>query len=158
LDLNSRGGFGGGGDINQRAQSMFGRYSGIWTEIVSRTKDVKGYPVKMSFAFAFGGEQCKNAQQPQQQQGTDNSAPASTTGGVAGQMVGKLGSLFHRKKDDAQPAADSAGQPQSPALLPGGLIPLVTMSSELVSVSTDSVSAELFEIPADFKKIERQAD
>jgi hypothetical protein len=148
-----------GQDISQRAQAMFGQYKGIWTQIASKTKDVKGYPVKMSFAFAFGGEQCKNAQSsPQQSNGNDSSSGASNTpGGLAGQIGGKLGSLFHRKKDDSKtPAAGDSTAPA--AALPAGLVPLITMSSELVSVSTDSASPGLFEIPADFKKIEPKTD
>jgi len=156
LDLSSgRGAY--SGDITQRAQSMFGRYAGIWSEIATRTRDVKGYPVKMTFAFAFGGDQCKNAQSKQQE-----SDSGSTPAGVAGQIGSKLGSLFHRKKDDSQAApaatdpAASATQPAPAPALPDGLVPLVTMSSELVSVSTDKVNAELFEVPADFKKVEHQ--
>ena len=149
LDLTTgRGGF-GGGDINQRAQSMFGRYQGIWSEIVARTKDVKGYPVKTSFAFAFGGTQCKNVQSQQQQD--SGSDTAGTSGGLAGQVAGKLGSMFHRKKDDSQAAADPAA-PAPVTALPDGLVPLITMTSELVSVSTAGVAADLFEVPADFKK------
>ncbi|MGH8209198.1 MAG: hypothetical protein ACRETD_02910 [Steroidobacteraceae bacterium] len=160
LDLTSGRGV-NGADITQRAQSMFGRYSGIWGELAKKTRDVKGYAVKMSFAFAFGGEQCKNALS--QQQGSDG-AIASTPGGLAGQIGGKLGSLFHRKKDDSRSTTattDPAAQPAQPALapaLPAGLVPLVTLSSELVSVSTDNVSPDVFEVPADFKKIERQGD
>ncbi|MDB6011977.1 MAG: hypothetical protein JWL65_4227 [Gammaproteobacteria bacterium] len=155
LDLTSgHGGFGGGGDINQRAQAMFGRYQGIWSEIGAKTKDLKGYPVKTTFAFAFGGEQCKNAQQPPQQN-SDNST-SSTPGGLAGQVAGKLGSMFHRKKDDTQaaPASTDPAAPAAAPALPDGLIPLITMNSELVSISTAGVSADLFEVPADFKKAE----
>jgi hypothetical protein len=151
LDLTSgRGGF-GGGDINQRAQSMFGRYQGIWSEVVARTKDVKGYPVKTSFAFAFGGTQCKNVQSQQQQD--SGSDTAGTPGGLAGQVAGKLGSMFNRKKDAPQAAADPAAPAPAPAL-PDGLVPLITMTSELVSMSTAGVGADLFEVPADFKKTE----
>ena len=159
LDLGSGRGAYGAGDISQRAQSMFGRYAGIWGEIASKTRDAKGYPVRMSFAFAFGGEQCKNAP-TQQPQGSDGGT-ANTPGGLAGQMAGKLGSLFHRKTDDSQSATDPAAQPAQAAsvpILPGGLVPVVTLSSELTSVSTDSVSADVFEVPADFKKVERQGD
>ena len=42
--LAGRGGAYGSGDINQRAQAMFGRYQGIWSEIVTRLRDVQGYP------------------------------------------------------------------------------------------------------------------
>jgi hypothetical protein len=152
LDLGTgRGGF-GGGDINQRAQSMFGRYQGIWSEVVAKTKDVKGYPVKTSFAFAFGGTQCKSVQSQQQQDSGGDSTP-TTPGGLAGAMAGKLGSMFHKKRDDAPAAADPAAPAPAPAL-PDGLIPLITMTSELVSVSTAPASADLFEVPADFKKTE----
>lgn len=154
LDLGSgRGGPFGGGDINQRAQSMFGRYSGIWSEIAGKMKDAKGYPVKMSFSFAFGGAQCKNAQS-QQQRSADNDD--SGGGGLAGAVAGKLGGLFNRRKNDAP--ADTAAQPGQPAtaaVLPNGLVPIITMSSELLSVSTESVSSAVFDIPGDFKKVER---
>ena len=152
LDLNAgRGGF-GGGDINQRAQSMFGRYQGVWSEIVAKTKDVKGYPVKTSFAFAFGGTQCKSAQSQQQPDSAGDSTP-TTPGGLAGAMAGKFGSMFHKKKDDAPAAGDPSAPAPAPAL-PDGLVPLITMTSELVSVSTAGVSAAVFEVPADFKKTE----
>jgi hypothetical protein len=49
LDLKSGRGAFGGGDIRERARAMFGRYAGIWDQIAAKTKDVKGYPVKMSF-------------------------------------------------------------------------------------------------------------
>ena len=59
--------------------------------------------------------------------------------------------MFHHKKDDSQAAAAA---PADALALPDGLIPIVTLTSELVSVSTDSVSASVFEVPADFKKAE----
>ncbi len=162
LELTSGGGGGafGGSDINQRAQSMFGRYSGIWSEILSKTKDVKGYPVKMSFSFALGGTECKNAKGQQPQQASSDDSSSGGSGSLAGQMAGKLGSLFHRKKDDSQGDAAAAPQAAAPAAvtLPDGLVPIITMSSELISVSTDSVSSSVFDVPTDFKKIERQTD
>jgi hypothetical protein len=142
---------GSGADISRRAQNMFSRYQGIWSEILSKTKGAKGYPVKSSFSFAFGGPQCQNAQQSgdgnasAQNAPADNSTP-TTPGGLAGQMAGKLGSMFHKKKDEQPAATDS--------LLPDGLIPVITLTSELVSFSTDSVSPGVFEVPADYKKTE----
>ncbi len=75
-------------------------------------------------------------------------------------MAGKLGSLFHRKKDDKQTDTGTAATGAAPpaVTLPNGLVPIITMTSELVSVSTDSVSPAIFDVPADFKKIERQTD
>ena len=148
---------GGGGDLSERAQSMFERYKGVWGEILTKTHDLKGYPVKSSFSFGVGGPECKNGQPPPQQsdagasaQGTsaDNSVP-TTTSALAGQVAGKLTSMFHKKKDD-QAAQAAATDP----LLPDGLVPVITMTSELLSVSTDNVSAGVFEVPADFKKTE----
>jgi hypothetical protein len=154
LDMTSGRGAFGGGDIRERARALFGRYSGIWEQIVTKTRDVKGYPVKMSFSFAFGGEQCKNARQQDSDKDGDSSN-SNASGGLAGQMAGKLGSLFHKKKDD-----DSQQPPATPtpSLLPGGLVPLVTLTSQLESVSTDSVTAALFEVPPDFKKQELKND
>jgi hypothetical protein len=158
----SGGGPFGRGDINERAQAMFGRYAGIWNEIRGKTRDVKGYPVKMSFSFAFGGTECRNAkgQSSQQASSDDNSASGGGPGGLAGQMAGKLGSLFHKKKDDSQgdTAPSSPGTAAPAVTLPNGLVPIVTMTSELISVSTDSVSSASFDVPPDFKKIERQTD
>ena len=144
---------GSGGDISERAQAMFDRYKGVWSEILTKTKDVKGYPVKSSFSFAVGGPQCKNGQPQQQGEGTttqsastDDSVPTSTSA-LAGQMAGKLTSMFRKKKDDA--AAQTA---TTNSVLPDGLIPVITMTSELLSVSTDGINPNVFEVPADFKK------
>jgi len=35
------------------------------------------------------------------------------------------------------------------------MVPLVSMSSELVSVSTASVDPGVFQVPADFKKVDK---
>jgi hypothetical protein len=34
----------------------------------------------------------------------------------------------------------------------GGLMPLMTMSNELVSISRDAAAPQSFEVPADYKK------
>ena len=154
-------------DIAERAQSMFGRYKGIWTEVASKTKDMKGYPVKTTFAFAVGGPQCQSTQQsnapapnasdstaslPTSQPASEPTNPAD----VAAQISGKLSGLFHKKSDNPAPADASAPPAVSAAApMPDGLVPVITMSSELVSVSTSAVDPSVFEIPADFKKIVR---
>lgn len=128
-------------DFAERAQTMFGRYEGIWTEVASKMKDVGGYPVKSSFSLAVGGPQCESAQQAQ----SSGSAAAPNIGEAIG---GALGGLFGRKKEVAQPA------PSTPApATPAGLIPLMTVSTELVSVSRNAIGAQAFEVPADYKKV-----
>jgi hypothetical protein len=155
-------------DIAERAQSMFGRYKGIWSEVATKTKDMKGYPVKTTFAFAVGGPQCQSAQTSNSS--TSNSSDSSASqptnpAALAGQISGKIAGLFHKKSDTAPPADASAGASgtdasATPAVtaappMPDGMVPVITMSSELVSVSTAAVDPSVFEIPADFKKVER---
>jgi hypothetical protein len=150
-------------DISERAQSMFGRYKGIWTEIGNKTKDMKGYPVKTSFAFAIGGPQCKS-NNSQSSDSTANSGSNSNSGdstptspaAMAGQLGGKLAGMFHKKSDNPPPPDASApAAPGASSALPPGMVPVVSMSSELVSVSTASVDPGVFQVPADFKKAER---
>jgi hypothetical protein len=156
-------------DLAERAQAMFGRYQGIWSQIASKTKDMKGYPIKTTFAFAVGGPQCQSA--PAANASTASPAdstaspPPATPSTAVGQIGEKLSGLFHKKSDSAPPAdagstaggsTASAPAPASqPAPFPDGLVPVITMTAELVSVSTAPVDPSVFEIPADFKKVER---
>jgi hypothetical protein len=156
-------------DIAERAQSMFGRYKGIWTEVASKTKDMKGYPIKTTFAFAVGGPQCQSTQQSNSSTAStaDNSQSQPTSpAAVAGQIGGKIAGLFHKKSDNppadasagagaSTPDASAAAPAAAAAPMPDGMVPVITMSSELVSVSTAAVDPSVFEVPADFKKIDR---
>lgn len=130
-------------DFAERAQSMFGRYQGLWSEVATKMRDVKGYPVKLSFGLGVGGPQCESAQQTQAAGGP--TAPPS----IGGALGGALGGMFGKKKDAAQPAAATT----PPAPLPGGMMPLMSMSTELVSVNQTRVDPQSFEVPAGFKKI-----
>lgn len=127
-------------DFAERAQSMFGRYKGIWTEVAARMRDVKGYAVKSSIGFGVGGPQCQSTQETQAQGG-----PASPPS-IGGALGGALGGMFGKKKEPAQPAPEPA-----PSVLPGGLMSLMNVSMELVSVSKSAVAPQTFEVPADYK-------
>jgi len=167
-------------DIAERAQAMFGRYKGIWSELAAKSAEMKGYPMKTTFSFAVGGPQCQNAQNAQSGQAAsapppssnDNSGnqssssppPPSNPVDAAAQLGNKLAGLF--KKNSSSPPADSSSQnsagsaASTPAATPsappaGGMIPIITMSSELISVSTTAVDPSVFEIPAGFTKVER---
>jgi hypothetical protein len=129
-------------DFSERAQSMFGRYQGIWSEVVTKMRDVKGHPVKTSFGLGVGGPQCQSAQDTQASGG-----PASPPS-IGGAIGGALGGMFGKKKQ-ATPAETST----PPAALPGGMMPLMSMSTELVSVKRDGVDSQLFELPAGYKKV-----
>jgi hypothetical protein len=145
----------GSQDISQRAKLLFSQYKGIWAEIATKMQNVKGYPVRSSFTLALGGTECKDPKAHQAQESSDKDSDSSNSPtALAGAVAGKLGGLFHKKKDeDAAPAAAPA--PAAPAAaVPPGDVALMTISSQLVSVSTNSASPEAFTVPADFKKIE----
>jgi hypothetical protein len=116
---------------------------------------VKGYPVKNSFTLALGGAQCKDPKAQQAQPGQDTGDSSNSPSALAGAVAGKLGGLFHRKKDDADaPAAATPAPVVTPVVLPPGDVALMTISSQLVSVSTNGASPDAFTVPADFKKQE----
>ena len=140
-------------DVSQRAKALFSQYKGIWTEIASKMQNVKGYPVKTSFTLALGGAQCKSSNTEQAQQSQDNDSSSSPSA-LAGAVAGKLGGLFHKKKDDADAPAAQPAPAVTPVALPPGDVALMTVSSQLVSVSTAGAGADAFIVPADFKKEE----
>jgi hypothetical protein len=129
-------------DFAERAQSMFGRYKGIWSELATKMRDldVKGYPVKSGFSLGVGGPQCQSAQQTQAQGGPQS--PPS----IGGALGGALGGMF--KKKQQEPAQQAA----APPTMAGGLMPLMSMSTELISINRDAASPQTFELPADYKK------
>jgi hypothetical protein len=143
-------------DVSQRAKILFGQYKGVWTEIADKMPKMKGYPVKSSFSLGIGGPQCKNStsQQTQTSQ-TDNSPP--NPGGIAGAVVGKLGGLFQKKKDPADAPAAPPTPAVDPVIMPPGDVALMTVSSQVISVSTNSVSADVFAVPVGFKKLETKS-
>jgi hypothetical protein len=129
-------------DFAERAQSMFGRYKGIWSELGTKMAELnlKGYAVKSSFGLGVGGPQCQSTQE-MQAQGGPQSPPS-----IGGALGGALGGMFKKKQEQPQPAA------APPPTMAGGLMPLMTMSTELVSISRDAVNPQSFEVPGDYKK------
>jgi hypothetical protein len=135
----------GSRDFAERAESMFGRYKGLWGEVSNKMRDVKGYPVKLSFGLGVGGPQCQSTQE--MQAGGQQPSTASPAG-LGEALGGALGGMFGKKKPASAPEATAP-----PAQLPGGLFSLMGMSTELVSVSTDKVDPQSFEPPAGYKKV-----
>ena len=144
-------------DVSQKAQAMFSRYKGVWAEIAGKMQGLKGYPVKTSFTLALGGAQCKNANAQQAQSGGSDSDSSGSPSGLAGAMAGKLGGLFHKKKDDSESPAAQPTPAATPVPVPPGDVALMTITSQLVSVSNNGASADAFTVPADFKKQESKA-
>jgi hypothetical protein len=155
---------------------MFRRYGGIWSQLADKMRDIEGYPVKTSFALAIGGPQCQLAQEAREAgaglpTGADVGEAAARTageiagrqaaqeagqsalGGIAGQVGGRIaGALFRRKKEERQEApAEEPAQTTAPAAA-AGMLPIITITSELVSVSHSPVDPGVFEVPGGFKK------
>jgi hypothetical protein len=138
---------GGGRDVTERAEAMFGRYKGAWQQIAAKMKDVKGYPVKTSFSLGLGGAQCQNGGGSSSQTSSDSDSHTSQNPAALASQI--AGSLFKKKKP--APAPETAATP-SAASVSGLYVPL-SISSELLAVSEDSLPADTFEVPAGFKKV-----
>jgi hypothetical protein len=142
-------------DMAQRAKLMFSQYKGIWSEVASKMQNVKGYPVRSGFTLAVGGAQCKDPNAQQAQAGQAQSAQTDDgPGGLAGAVAGKLGGFFHKNKSDADAPAAQPTPAVTPVAVPEGDVALMTVSSQLTSVSTNAASADAFTVPAGFKKQE----
>jgi hypothetical protein len=128
-------------EFAERAQTLFSRYQGIWNEVATKMRDVKGNPVKSSFALGVGGPQCGSAQEAQQ---SNSSASQPSLGGALG---GAIGGLFNKKKEQAPPPATTP-----PPAMANGLIALMTVSTEMISVNRDAAGPQAFTVPADYKK------
>jgi hypothetical protein len=116
--------------------------------ISSKMKEVKGYPVRSRFTLAVGGSQCQDSQTAQNSANNGGEAVPTNAGALASQLSGKIaGAFFHKK------ASETTTRTPAPPV-PAGTIPLVTVSSELVSVSTAAATPESFDVPAGFRKIE----
>jgi hypothetical protein len=142
-------------------------------QITDKSSDLKGQPLKTSLRVMMGGQQCSSTAK---MKANGSSGGENSTGGgnpmtnvaQAGKAIGSaLGGLFHKKKtDDSQSAASAAAPPDStstadasPAAGPGAADPfaqyvqMAAFTMETVTISTDTVPADRFEVPADWKKI-----
>lgn len=147
-------------DAAQRAKALFSQYKGLWSEVASKMQGAKGYPVKTGFTLAMGGAQCKDSKTQQTQSGDDSGSADKPTkpAGLAGALAGGLGGLLHKKQDDAGSTATAApASAISLVPLPPGEVALITVASQLVSISNGSVDADRFVVPANFKKVELKA-
>jgi len=131
-------------EFSERAEVMFGRYEGMWKEVAAKMDKMEGYPVKSSFGLGVGGPQCQSMQQAQASGGSGGANIGEALGGALG---GAIGGMFGKRKKEAAPEPAAA-----PATMPGGLVSLMTVSTELVSVKTDTIDAQIFEVPAGYKK------
>jgi hypothetical protein len=138
----------GSREFSQRAEALFGQYKELWSSVGSKLQEVQGYPVKSLFGLGIGGAQCKDVNERSkagsQPEESADAGPPTSVGGA----IGALGGMLMRKKKAAEP-------PPAPTIteLPGGLYPLMVVSTELLSFDTDDASPDAFEVPPGFKKV-----
>ena len=148
-------------------------------QLTDKSSDLKGQPLKTSLRVMMGGQQCSATAKMK----SNSSGSTDTAGGSAnpianvaqaGKAIGSaLGGLFHKKKtDDATPAASAATTPDAatassppaanpapaaaPAVAPDPYAQFVQMASftmETVTINTDAVAADRFDVPPDWKKV-----
>ena len=167
----------GSKDVKQRAEALFGRYKGIWSEVETKMRDVKGSPVKTTFALGVGGEQCQATQGgatgSAQNAGAPNAgdtqgavatatgeaageaaaqkAGQSSLGGIAGELGGKIAGTFFKKKKEPAPAATTAATAPTPAA--PSVTNVMQLTSELISISHAAADSSAFAVPPGFKKV-----
>ena len=88
----------GSKDFAERAEAMFGRYEGIWKEVAVKMQDLKGYPLRQSFALGVGGAQCQAKEQQSAASQGGGTATPSVGGAIMQGALGGLGGMFGRKK------------------------------------------------------------
>jgi hypothetical protein len=131
-------------------------------QLTDKSSDLKGQPLKTSMRVLMGGPQCSAASKSK---ANGSSGDSSAGGGnpmanmsQAGKAMGNLmGGLFKKKKTDDSQAASGADT-STASTPPSGPDPfaqymqLAAFSTETVSISTDAIPADRFEIPAGWKK------
>ena len=96
----------GSRDFAERAESMFGRYKGSWSEVATKMRDVKGYPVRLSFGLGVGGPQCESTQQMQAGGQQDATASPAESWRGAGRCIGR--NVWKEESAPPAPGTDSA--------------------------------------------------
>jgi hypothetical protein len=142
-------------------------------QLTDKASDLKGQPLKTSLRVMMGGQQC-GATAKMKANGAasgDNSAagangnPMANVAQAGKQLGSALGGLFHKKKTDDSPAAASAAPPDSTATATTTTTPSVgaadpyaqyvqvaAFAVETTAMNTDTIPADRFEVPADWKK------
>jgi hypothetical protein len=135
----------GSRDFAQRVESMFGGY-GVWGAVATHLAAVEGYPVRSTVALAIGGPQCQSLHEGHAAERPATPGVGEVLGGALG---GSLGGMLGRNRDAARKAAQ---QPEPPAAAAAdGMVRIMTIKSEILSVTTQAADPAAFEPPANFK-------
>jgi hypothetical protein len=149
------------GAMREEFAKYLGPYQSQIKQLTDKSKDLKGHPMKTSLRVVMGGKQCGAAKtndtgSPSGDSSSGTSSSPADEVKQAGKAIGSLvGGLFHKKKtDDAQtpsaatPAPAVANSPDPYAQY----AQLATFTLETVTINTDAIPAERFDVPPDWKK------
>jgi hypothetical protein len=135
----------GSRDYAQRVESMFGGYTGVWGKVATHLAAAEGYPVRSTVALAIGGPQCHSPQQAASER------PATPGVGevIGGALGGTLGGMLGRNRDSAR---KSAPEPEpAVAISADGMIDIMRIKTEVLSIGNQAADPAVFELPAKFK-------
>jgi hypothetical protein len=130
----------------ERAETMFGGYEGIWQALAEHMQALEGYPVKSSISLAIGGLECQSIKQADAAGGAPGIGEA-----IGGALGGRLGGVLGRKRDDSAKAKTEAPDEATG----DGMLTIMTISTELVSVSRVSIAPDTFDVPEGFRRVSR---
>ena len=172
------------GALRGEAAKFLAPYQSQIKQLTDKSSDLKGQPLKTSLRVMMGGLQCGATakMKANTSAGGDNSAGGdgnpmtnmAQAGKAIGSSVGNLvGGLFHKKKSDDSQAAGASTTPDTSASAAPGAAPakaagsaadpyaqyvqVATFTMETVAVNTNTVPADRFEVPADWKKVAPKA-
>lgn len=137
------------GPMRDTVNKFLGQYQPQMQQLMAKSGDLKGQPMRTSFRMLTGGPKCSTANNT----ANDNKSAEPNPAAEIKESVGQLLGMFGKKKSDDSKAPPSATPPRDKAKDPfGNLVELGEFTIETVSVSTDSIPAERFEVPRDWKK------
>ena len=142
-------------------------YADTLKKFSAKTADMKGYPLKSAFKFAYGGAHCASATSAGAGHGATgtgspteagSSAGGSLAASAAGAFASKvIGGLFSKKAKPDEAAAKTTASSESPEA-GNGLTTIAEFTIETTALNTETVPPDQFEVPAGWKKLELKQD
>lgn len=155
----------------RQMSGLMAQYADAFKQAADKLKDLQGYPVRSTVSMLMGPERtpeqqaqmdkaradAKQAQadeKAKKEAKEDDQAKADAAGSLAsGNVGGAIGGFLGRKLGKAaeKKAESSASSQGSGSGTPGGL----TITTDVLSITTGTAAVS-FDVPSDFKKVERK--
>lgn len=152
--------------MQNRMQGAYSQYKSVWTEVMKKAAEFKGYPLKTTMQISIGGPQCTTesgnqiASDPSFAEAGGAAVGGSVGNAVGGSAVGALASKIgaslmgkFKKKDkpaEGAPAAAAAGGEAAAS----GMVNLFRLTTETTAIHEGAIAPATFEVPAGYKRVE----